>query len=188
MLSSVMLLSAGFFFLYNPFIFPTHIWLSLVKFYNRKVICYNSSLEQHILIWTKGSVKIITFHSGLLHFVWQSPAPNTVWYHLFAGYKIWNRWSYLKITNKQTKNRNRAWTRRADLGFQGGRKGEGVGGTGILRVSGDANCYIWSGWAMGSYCTTEGTVCDWVILWYNRAWWNIVNQLYFNNNKNEKIK
>ena len=26
---------------------------------------------------------------------------NTIWYHLFVESKIWNRWSYLKITNKQ---------------------------------------------------------------------------------------
>ena len=34
--------------------------------------------------------------------------------------------------------------------------------------SGDANCYIWNGWAMGSYCTAQGTVCDWVTVLYNR--------------------
>ena len=33
---------------------------------------------------------------------------------------------------------------------------------------GDANCYIWNGWAMGPYCTAQGTVCDWVTLLYNR--------------------
>ena len=31
-----------------------------------------------------------------------------------------------------------------------------------------ANCYIWDGWAMGSYCTAQGNVCGWVTLWYNR--------------------
>ena len=36
-----------------------------------------------------------------------------------------------KQTNKQTKNRNRSWPRRADLGFPG-RKGEGMGWIGIL--------------------------------------------------------
>ena len=24
----------------------------------------------------------------------------------------------------------------------------------------NANSYIWSGWAMGPYCTAQGTVCD----------------------------
>ena len=38
-------------------------------------------------------------------------------------------------------------------------------------------------WAMGSYCITQGSVCEWVTLLYNRTWWNIVNQLYFNNKK-----
>ena len=26
---------------------------------------------------------------------------------------------------------------------------------------GDANCYIWNRWAMGSYCTAQGDVYDW---------------------------
>ena len=48
-----------------------------------------------------------------------------------------------------------------------GREGEGVGWTGSLRLV-DANCNIWNGWAMGSYCTAQETVCDWVALLYNR--------------------
>ena len=73
-----------------------------------------------------------------------------------------------KNNKQQTKTRNRSWPGRADLGFQGREKGEGLGGTGILGVSGDANRSIWSGWAMRSYlqrremcvigslcCTTE---------------------------------
>ena len=28
----------------------------------------------------------------------------------------------------------------------------------------DANCYIWNGWAMWSYCTAQETLCDWVTL------------------------
>ena len=43
-----------------------------------------------------------------------------------------------------------------------------------------ANCYIWNGWAMGCYCTAQGTVSDWVILLYNRHWKDIINQLHFN--------
>ena len=64
------------------------------------------------------------------------------------------------------------------------------GGSGMkehLRVFLDANCYIWNGWAMGSYCTAQGNVCDWVTLLYNRTWWNIVNQLHFNNNDKGNI-
>ena len=34
---------------------------------------------------------------------------------------------------------------------------------------GDASCYIWKGCAMGSYCTSQGNMCDWVILLYNRT-------------------
>lgn len=45
-------------------------------------------------------------------------------------------------------------------GSPGGR-GEGVGGMDILGVLGDANCYIWNGWAMGSYCTAQGNMYDW---------------------------
>ena len=32
----------------------------------------------------------------------------------------------------------------------------------------DANCGIWNGWAMRSYCIAHGNVCDWVTLLYNR--------------------
>ena len=44
----------------------------------------------------------------------------------------------------------------------------------------DANCNIWDGWAVGSYCTAQGTVHYWVTLLFNRDRKNIVNQLYFN--------
>ena len=37
--------------------------------------------------------------------------------------------------------------------------GEGVGWAGSLGLV-DTNCYIWNGWAMGRYCTGQGTVCD----------------------------
>ena len=49
--------------------------------------------------------------------------------------------------------------------------GVGVGGSGMdghLGGFGHANCYIWNGQAMGSYCTAQGNVCDWVTLLYNR--------------------
>ena len=45
----------------------------------------------------------------------------------------------LSKNNKQTKNRNRAWPRRADLEFQEGGKGERMGELGILGDYGDAN-------------------------------------------------
>ena len=44
----------------------------------------------------------------------------------------------------------------------------------------DENCYLWNGWAMGSYCIAQGTVCDWVTLLYTRNWINSVNQLFHN--------
>ena len=37
----------------------------------------------------------------------------------------------------------------------------------------DVNCNILKGWAMGSYCITQGTA-------YNGNWRNTVSQLYFN--------
>ena len=45
-----------------------------------------------------------------------------------------------------------------------------VGGNGIDKEFGfgDANCYIWNGWAMKSYSTAQGTVHDWVTLPDNR--------------------
>ena len=80
----------------------------------------------------------------------------------------------LSKNNEQTKNRNRSWLRRADLGFSGG---EGMDGHFV--GLGNADCYVWNGWAMGSYCTVQGNVCDWVTLLYNRTWGNTVNKLYF---------
>ena len=29
---------------------------------------------------------------------------------------------------------------------------------------GDANCYVWNGWAVGPYYTAQGTVRDWITL------------------------
>ena len=42
---------------------------------------------------------------------------------------------------------------------------EGVGWTGSLGLV-HANCYIWNGHAMGSYCTEQGIINDWVTLLY----------------------
>ena len=41
---------------------------------------------------------------------------------------------------------------------------------------------------MGSYCTAQGNVCDWVTLWYNTTWWNSVNQLHFGNNNKRNYR
>ena len=35
---------------------------------------------------------------------------------------------------------------------------------GHLGKVGDTNCCIWNGWAMGSYSTAQGNVCDCVTL------------------------
>ena len=69
------------------------------------------------------------------------------------------------------------------------RRGEG-GRTGMDGQFGvlDANCYIWNGWAVGPYCTAQGTVCDWVPSLYNRNWRKIVHQLYFNKNNEIILK
>ena len=50
-------------------------------------------------------------------------------------------------------------------------KGErrGTGTDGHFGVWGNVNCYIWNRWAMASYCTAQGNVCDWVTLLYNRT-------------------
>ena len=74
--------------------------------------------------------------------------------------KIGYRWSYLNKTNKKTE---------ADHGQEEqtgvpGREWDGWAFEGF----GDANCYIWNGWAMGSYYIAQRNVCDWVILLYNR--------------------
>ena len=53
-----------------------------------------------------------------------------------------------------------------DLWLPGG--GRGGGWTGSLGLVDQENCYVRTGWAMGSYCTAKGTVCDWVTLLYNR--------------------
>ena len=46
-----------------------------------------------------------------------------------------------------------------------GERGRGWDGSlGLL----DANCNNGNGWAMGSYCTAQGTMRDWVTLLYNR--------------------
>ena len=44
---------------------------------------------------------------------------------------------------------------------------EGVEWTGNLELM-EPNYNIWNRWAMRSYCTAQGTVCDWVTLLYNR--------------------
>ena len=77
--------------------------------------------------------------------------------------KIWIRISYLKITNKQKIETDHGQGGR--LVVPGGTE-EGVGWMGNLGF-GDANCYIWNGWAMGPCCTAQGNVCDWVTLLYN---------------------
>jgi len=48
-------------------------------------------------------------------------------------------------------------------------KGRGSGMDGHFGGLGDANCYIWNGWAMGPYCTAQGNMCDWVNLLQNRT-------------------
>ena len=45
--------------------------------------------------------------------------------------------------------------------------GGGRGMDGQLGVFGSKLLY-WNGWAMGLYCTTQGTVYDWVTLLYKR--------------------
>ena len=115
----------------------------------------------------------------ILSEVSQKENTNTIWYHLFMESKIWNRWSYLKITNKQ----KRIMAKKSRLGVSKGERGGHLGDFFL-----DANCYIWNGWAVWSYWSTQRNECDWVTWLYNRSWWNTVNQLYCNNNNNNKEK
>ena len=66
----------------------------------------------------------------------------------------------LSKNNKQTnKKQKQIMGKKSRLGVP---KGE-MGGNGMDRDLGgflDANCYIWNGWAMGAYCTAQGTVYD----------------------------
>ena len=62
------------------------------------------------------------------------------------------------ILSKNNKHKtNGSWSRRADLGFPGGRR-RGSGRDEHLGGFGHINCYIWNGRAMGSYCTAQGNV------------------------------
>ena len=56
---------------------------------------------------------------------------------------------------------------RLGVPWQRGREGNGMDG--CLEGLGETNCSIWNGWAMGSYCTAQVNVCDWVTLLYNRT-------------------
>ena len=74
----------------------------------------------------------------------------------------------LSKNNKQSnKKQKQIMAEKSRLGVGG--KGGGSGMDGHFGGLGDANYYIWNGWAMGSYCTAQGNVCDWVTLLYNRT-------------------
>ena len=49
-------------------------------------------------------------------------------------------------------------------------RGGGNGMDGHFGGFGDVNCYIWTGWAVGSYCTAQGNMCDWAIFFVQ---WNL---------------
>ena len=74
-------------------------------------------------------------------------------------------WNLKYGKNDPVYKTDRSWPWRADLWLPVGRR-EGVGWMGSLRLV-DANCYIWDEWAMGSYCTAQRTVYDWVTFLYN---------------------
>ena len=72
-----------------------------------------------------------------------------------------------KQTNKKPKKQKQSMAKKIRLGVPGGGGRGGSGKDGRLGAVLDANCYTWNGWAMGSYCRAQGTVCDGVPLLYN---------------------
>ena len=62
-----------------------------------------------------------------------------------------------KKTSKQKIETDRGQEEQTWGSRQGGRGGSGMDGH--LEFWG-MQTYIWNGWAMGSYCTTQGNVCD----------------------------
>ena len=75
----------------------------------------------------------------------------------------------LSKNNKQTnKKQKQIMPKKNRLGVPKGERG-GDEKDGYLGVFLDINYYIWNGWAMGSHCTAQGNVCDWVTLLYNRT-------------------
>ena len=80
--------------------------------------------------------------------------------------RIQHKWSYLK-------KKISSWTWRTDLWLPGVREGVGGrewGGWGVWDWWMQTVSNIWNGWAMGSYYSAQGTICDCVTLLYNRNW------------------
>ena len=60
------------------------------------------------------------------------------------------------VTKKQTDHGQEEQTWGSGVG--------GMGGSGVDGHFGGAKCCIWNGWAMQSYYTAQGNVCDWATL------------------------
>ena len=75
----------------------------------------------------------------------------------------------LSKNNKQIKQKQKQiMAKKRILGVHKWERG-GNGMDGHMGGFLDANCYIWNGWAMGSYCMSQGNVCYWVTLLCNRT-------------------
>ena len=92
-----------------------------------------------------------------------------------------------KNNKQQTKNRNRSWPRRADLGFPRG-KGEGEGCMGPRRGVGVGCKPFYLEWMGNGILLYRTGKCVWLVTSLcSRTWWNIINQLYINDNNNNKM-
>ena len=71
--------------------------------------------------------------------------------------------------NKQKTETDHGQEEQTGVPRWGRREGGGSRMDGHFGDLGDANCYIWNGWKMGTYCIAQGNVCDWVTWLYNRT-------------------
>ena len=69
----------------------------------------------------------------------------------------------LSKNNKQTNKKQKQNVAKKSRHGVTGLGGIGNGKEGHFGGFWNANCYIWNGWAVGSYCTAQGNVYDWVI-------------------------
>ena len=64
------------------------------------------------------------------------------------------------ILSKNNKKQKQITAKKSKLGVLGSGERGGSGMDGHLWGLGDAHYYAYNGWAMGSYCTAQGNMCD----------------------------